>query len=112
LLESIPESIYSALPYVLAPVIGNPLAMAARYVPRDTTGPQQVAALLQNMQRMLPVLEKLAEVLPQPTLVWRLQLLQDGCRYLDNRYSEVGIFLLFSLRQVTCTLIRCLAKAR
>ena len=46
-------------------------------------------ALMDGLQDLIPTLPKLVEVLPQDTLVWRLQLLEEGCRHLDSRYHLV-----------------------
>jgi hypothetical protein len=94
---------YAGLPYVLAPVIGNPIALAGRYVSQDIGGPQQVAALVQTLQRLLPMLGRLAEVLPQETLLWKLQLLEDGCQFLDTRYDQVCCSYCYTYHAINAT---------
>jgi hypothetical protein len=46
-------------------------------------------ALVEGLNDLLPTLPKLAQVLPQDTLIWRLQLLQQGCDHLDSRFHLV-----------------------
>ena len=44
---------------------------------------------MDGLEELVPALPKLAEVLPQATLLWRLGLLQEGCEHLDRRYHLV-----------------------
>eukprot|EP00892_Ulva_mutabilis_P002490 jgi/Ulvmu1/12241/UM086_0032.1 len=89
LIQSLPEEAYAALPFVLAPILSNPVTMAAKKA-RGATSPLQAVQLIgQGMLDMLPGLSKLAEILPKDTLVWKLGLLAEGCRYIDTRYHMV-----------------------
>ena len=89
MLASLAPQVYSALPYMLAPVIGNPVLMALGRVGGGTAVSDLPQALASALTGMLPMLGKLAEVLPQDTLLWKLELLQSGCAYMDTRYSQV-----------------------
>jgi hypothetical protein len=88
ILESLPPQAYAALPYALAPVVGNPIAMALSRVPRDTELPGFPGAFAEALRGMLPQLGALSRVLPQDTLVYKLQMLRTGCAYIDRRYGQ------------------------
>ena len=62
ILENMPSAAYNALPFVLAPVIGNFVSMALRRVPQDTAPAQMPLAVATALQGMLPQLGKLAQV--------------------------------------------------
>lgn len=92
LLQAIPANLYGALPFALAPVIGNPVLMALSRIPESSGNkslPEQLDAARSALLGMLPLLQKLASVLPQDTLLYKLELLQSGCEYMDQRYGQV-----------------------
>ena len=74
------QELYQAVPVALAPVLGNPIALAAFGVDRTASLPDQATALAQGLVGLLPQLSALSEILPPPTLAWKLQLLQEGNR--------------------------------
>lgn len=114
------QELYSAVPVALAPILGNPILLAAFGVDRSAPLQDQVqppvlhmsikapSALIsagrrQNMRltthvlmlchfipqavafgqgvaALLPQLAALTEILPAPTLAWKLKLLQEGNR--------------------------------
>ncbi len=80
LLARAPPGLYAALPWALAPVLGNPLAIAAGRLARSgVTGPAGAAAeLAAAAAGLIPQLNALADALPAATLEWRLGLLKDG----------------------------------
>ena len=41
----------------------------------------QVQGFLSGLRRLLPQLQALADILPAPTLDWKLDLLLEGCKY-------------------------------
>jgi len=88
-IKSIPAPSYAALPFVLAPLLSNPVTMAANRAIGATSPFDVVQRIGTGMLDMLPGLGKLAEILPQDTLVWKLGLLAEGCAYLDTRYHLV-----------------------
>lgn len=89
LIKSIPKDSYGALPFVLAPLLSNPVAMAANRAVGASSPVDAVQRVGQGMLDMVPGLGKLTEILPQETLVWKLGLLAQGCRYMDTRYHLV-----------------------
>lgn len=89
LIKSIPKEAYGALPFALAPLLSNPIAMAANKALGAKSPFEAVQKIGQGMLDMLPGLGKLAEILPQDTLLWKLRLLDEGCRYMDTRYHMV-----------------------
>ena len=83
------------LPILLSPVIGNPLSMAlagSTITPGPPT-PARLAALADALIGLLPDLSGLRATLPQETLAWRLQLLQQGCQFLEGKLGQVGACL-------------------
>lgn len=40
----------------------------------------QIQGFLSGLQRLLPQLQALADILPAPTLDWKLDILEAGCR--------------------------------
>lgn len=89
LIKSIPKESYSALPFVLAPLLSNPVAMAANRAAGASSPVDALQRVGQGMLDMVPGLGKLTEILPQETLVWKLRLLAQGCRFMDTRYHLV-----------------------
>ena len=41
----------------------------------------QIQGFLTGLQRLLPQLQALADILPAPTLDWKLDILEAGCRH-------------------------------
>ena len=93
LLTQLPKEAYSALPLALAPVISNPLALAAfgasfrPGTPADLL--QQLARFAQGLLSLLPNLQALADILPPATLAHKLELLQQGCEWINPRIGQV-----------------------
>jgi len=99
LLPSLPLGVYNAVPFALAPILGDPIRLAASALAgaaeASLTGQQQqtsvaeaavssASALLGSLSR----LGLLAEILPPETLSCRLQLLADGCRIVDAALND------------------------
>lgn len=74
---------------VLAPVLGNPIAMAAFGIDRTLPALDQLSALGEGLTALLPQLTALSEILPGPTLQWKLKLLVEGNSAIQGRYKEV-----------------------
>lgn len=94
LLQAIPPNLYGALPFALAPVVGNPVLMALSRIPESAGSrglAEQLDAGRSALLGMLPLLQKLADVLPQDTLLYKLELLRSGCEYMDRRYAQVRL---------------------
>lgn len=77
-LAKLPDSVYSAIPYALSPVLGNPLAMAAVNVDRTASLPTQAAQYAESLQKLIPQLGYLSKILPPAVLQWKLELLKQG----------------------------------
>lgn len=84
------QELYSAVPVALAPILGNPLALAAFGIDRSAPIAEQTAALGQGLQALLPQLTALADILPPATLAWKLELLGQGSKYLEGRLGGVA----------------------
>ncbi len=78
LLTALPEEAYNLLPFALAPLLSNPLTMAAHDVDTTKPLPGQASDLLYGLLDLAPQLGVLRLVLPKATLAWRLQLLATG----------------------------------
>jgi hypothetical protein len=91
LLRSLPADWYGLVPYALAPVLGNPIAMAAHGIASGASPLAQLEAVAAGLQKQLPLLGALTTILPQDTLLWKLGLLQTGCEYLDSVYCQVRL---------------------
>lgn len=63
--------------------------MAAHYVRIGDSPLAQASQLTDGLTKMLPLLGELSDVLPQDTLLWKLRLLQTGCKALDDVYRQV-----------------------
>ncbi|GLC37786.1 hypothetical protein PLESTM_000648100 [Pleodorina starrii] len=89
LLPALPPDIYRLLPVALAPLLSNPLAMAAwGSAPTDPL-PRQAVDLLYGLLDLLPELSSLRVVLPPDTLAWRLQLLRQGAEQVNSALGKV-----------------------
>lgn len=92
LLPMTPDSLYSALPVALAPILGNPinlLAAALEGAPADGSPAERAAAVLQGATQLLMQLPLLSELLPPNTLAWKLSLLKQGCEAVEPRLGDV-----------------------
>lgn len=93
LLQTPPALYKSVLPLVMAPLIGNPVSLLAAGV-RDGAGQEsaarQAAALLQTARTLWAQLPRLADVLPQETLAWKLELIRQGCEHVGPLLPRIG----------------------
>jgi len=89
LLPRVPQSVYDAVPIALAPVLGNPLSLAAAGIDRSLPLQEQAAGFVQGVTNLIPQLGALTSILPPATLAWKLRLLAEGCRYMEGRFGEV-----------------------
>jgi len=91
LLAAAPAGLYAALPWALAPVLGNPLAIAAGRLARSgATGPTAVAGeLAAAAAGLIPQLNALAAALPASTLEWRVGLLREGAAAVDASLATI-----------------------
>ena len=96
-LPSLPEDVYKAVPYVLAPVLFDPPKLlegalkaaaagavgALNSTTNATTDPLQtpagVAAALAELANLFPALGQLSSIIPRNTLAHRLKILEEGC---------------------------------
>ncbi|CAI5500740.1 unnamed protein product [Closterium sp. Naga37s-1] len=77
-LRSIPPDVYRVFPYLLSFTMGNPMRMASGRVPLDASPLDRLMQLRQNLLDLLPILPLVADILPQATLEWKLDLLEEG----------------------------------
>ncbi|KAL3153931.1 hypothetical protein ABBQ32_013493 [Trebouxia sp. C0010 RCD-2024] len=77
-LAKLPDAAYTAIPYALSPVLGNPLALAAVNVDRSASLPTQAAQYAEGLQKLIPQLGYLSKILPPAVLQWKLELLKQG----------------------------------
>jgi pimeloyl-ACP methyl ester carboxylesterase len=89
LLTQLPEEVYKYLPFVVAPLMSNPIAMAFNDVNGTAPWDRQASDLLYGLLDLAPQLAALRLVLPADTLAWRLKLLQQGSQWVNSRLGEV-----------------------
>ncbi|CAL8462015.1 g1546 [Coccomyxa elongata] len=89
-LPQVPKELYASVPVALAPVLGNPILLAAFGVDTSASLPDQAVAFGQGMISLIPQLQALAEILPAPTLAWKLKLLEEGNRQLAPKLKDVN----------------------
>ncbi|EIE25026.1 alpha/beta-hydrolase [Coccomyxa subellipsoidea C-169] len=89
-LPRVPKELYGSVPVALAPILGNPILLAAFGV--DTSAPlqDQAVAFGQGVVSLIPQLQALTEILPPPTLQWKLKLLEEGNRQLAPKLKDVN----------------------
>ena len=91
-LLNLPEVAYSALPLALAPVLGNPINLILASLDglgSDASVVEQSSMLLRGAFQLLDQLPHLAELLPRDTLQWKLELLRQGCKDVENDIAKV-----------------------
>lgn len=118
------QEVYEGVPIALAPVLGNPLSLAAAGIDRSAPLQTQVgcsgassavsfhhavavcacfealtcsyrlicvgtdlqaAAFGQGLANLIPQLSALTDILPPPTLAWKLRMLAAGCKFVENK---------------------------
>jgi len=103
-LSALPPPLYGALPFALAPVLGNSLSMAAARTSLRSVGlagalsgalgdparaAGQLSELAAALAEMIPSLSGLNELLQPATLAYRIKLLEQGSAYVRGRLSRV-----------------------
>ena len=94
-LPSIPGELWGALPYAIAPVLIDPVRMARGMVDKLLETPTEdpvgtLAAATQELAGLLPALGALSEIIPRDTLRHRLEILRQGCEFLNsNDYARL-----------------------
>ncbi|XP_078445009.1 esterase/lipase/thioesterase family protein [Wolffia australiana] len=88
-LESIPNELHFAVPYLLSFIMGDPVKLAMANLPRGLSPSETVDQLSNSLVSMLPGLSDLSDILPKETLSWKLKLLQDGAAYTNSRLHAV-----------------------
>jgi pimeloyl-ACP methyl ester carboxylesterase len=73
-----PPQVYAALPWLLAPALGNPLNIIAGRVTPGASPRDALAQLAGGVAGLLPQLDALGDALPAATLSHRLELLKTG----------------------------------
>eukprot|EP00271_Cylindrocystis_brebissonii_P022170 TRINITY_DN8376_c0_g2_i1.p1 TRINITY_DN8376_c0_g2~~TRINITY_DN8376_c0_g2_i1.p1 ORF type:complete len:996 (+),score=154.04 TRINITY_DN8376_c0_g2_i1:156-3143(+) len=84
-----PAALYSALPFALSFSIGNPLRMAAAGLAPGASDWDRAWHLRDNLLDLLQQLPLVAGILPQDTLRFKLDLLQEGSRYVNTVVKNV-----------------------
>ena len=93
LLPNLPEQLYEALPYALAPVLFDPaklaeaaLKTAAASAPDASSAPGllldlpgSLASAARELADLFPALGQLSTIIPRDTLAHRLEVLREGC---------------------------------
>lgn len=74
----VPDALYPALPLVLAPILGNPVAIAAGRVTRGAPLPTAAAEFAAGVAGLPAQLGALTACLPRATLEWRVGLVKEG----------------------------------
>ena len=100
LLPNLPFGSYDALPFAVAPLLGNPVRLAAQAVaaaagaaaaggapppPLQEAAAAAATAALAQLTR----LGSLSQIIPPPALAHRLSILADGCKLVNPRLREV-----------------------
>jgi len=91
-LPSVPEELWSAVPYALTPVLIDPVRMATGVVEKFASDanasrdPLNTAVeSVRELSALLPALGALAEIIPRDALAHRLdKVLRAGCEYLNE----------------------------
>ncbi|CAI5495157.1 unnamed protein product [Closterium sp. Naga37s-1] len=78
---------FSPLPPSLLP--GNPIRMASGRVPLDASPLDRLVQLRQNLLDLLPILPLVADILPQETLEWKLDLLEEGSAAVEPVLKDI-----------------------
>ncbi|CAD7704397.1 unnamed protein product [Ostreobium quekettii] len=89
LMPRIPERLYGAVPFALAPAFGNPLALLAQGL--DLTGPpdEQFASVTEGILQLFGTLGFLVDVLPPPVVAWKLELVKQGIDEVEKVLPKV-----------------------
>ncbi|CAI6010293.1 unnamed protein product, partial [Closterium sp. NIES-65] len=88
-LRSIPPDVYRVFPYLLSFTMGNPIRMASGQVPLDASPLDRLVQLRQNLLDLLPILPLVADILPQETLEWKLDLLEEGSAAVEPVLKDI-----------------------
>jgi len=93
-LLNVPEELYGAVPFLLAPVLGNPARLVQAAVEAAAPAGGGAAArspldVLGDLVGAAPALGALADLLPKPVLRARLKALGDGCAEVLPRLGQV-----------------------
>lgn len=83
-LPQLPAQAYDLLPFAISPLLGNPLGLARRRVDGEAPLPSQALQTVAGLFELMPVLDNLKDILPQDTLQWKLQLLQEGSELVND----------------------------
>ncbi|RRT78548.1 hypothetical protein B296_00026577 [Ensete ventricosum] len=69
--------------------IGDPVKMAMACVEDNLPILQTFEELSNSLTSLLPLLSELADIIPQDTLLWKLNLLKSGAAYVNSRLHAV-----------------------
>eukprot|EP00879_Flechtneria_rotunda_P018765 GHRR01019698.1.p1 GENE.GHRR01019698.1~~GHRR01019698.1.p1 ORF type:complete len:607 (+),score=210.36 GHRR01019698.1:181-2001(+) len=89
MLAQLPPDVYKYLPFVLAPIMSNPISMAWNDIDDRAPLLQQGSDLLYGLIDLAPQLAALRLVLPPETLSHRLTLLKEGSQWITPRLKDV-----------------------
>ncbi|XP_028551496.1 acyltransferase-like protein At3g26840, chloroplastic isoform X2 [Dendrobium catenatum] len=88
-LDVIPEPMHIGIPYFLDLLTGENLRMSSTFAVDQISITQVFSGFFENLNKMLPSLFFLAEILPKESLQWKLQLLKSASSYVDPRLHTV-----------------------
>ncbi|KAI0489341.1 hypothetical protein KFK09_029183 [Dendrobium nobile] len=88
-LDVIPEPMHIGIPYFLDLLTGENLRMSSPFAVDQISITQVFSGFFENLNKMLPSLFFLAEILPKESLQWKVQLLKSASSYVDPRLHTV-----------------------
>ena len=94
-LPSIPNELWNAVPFALAPVLIDPVRMARGMMDKmmETPSDDPLGSLVagaEELMGLIPALGALSEIIPRETLAHRLEILREGCEFLNaNDYERL-----------------------
>ncbi|KAL9458030.1 hypothetical protein AB3S75_006976 [Citrus x aurantiifolia] len=89
LLEVIPDHFHLSLRYVLSSMTGDLLKRVSGILVRGQTLQQTVGGLCQDSVALPLYLSVLTDILPQETLIWKLQMLKTASTFVNARLHAV-----------------------
>ncbi|XP_020212317.1 acyltransferase-like protein At1g54570, chloroplastic [Cajanus cajan] len=89
IVESLPDELHVAVPFLLSFIMGDPVKMASVNVGNRLPPAKKFEQLSYNLTALLPCLPELANIIPRDTLLWKLKLLKSAAAYANSRLHAV-----------------------
>uniref|UniRef100_A0A7N0UA87 AB hydrolase-1 domain-containing protein n=1 Tax=Kalanchoe fedtschenkoi TaxID=63787 RepID=A0A7N0UA87_KALFE len=89
ILESWPDELHFALPYLLSFVMGDPVKMASVDIEPRRPPAAVLRELSDKLTGLLPCLSVMSDIIPKETLLWKLKLLDRAAAYANSRLHAV-----------------------